>query len=216
MDKTRERIIRAATPLFAEKGLDGVTVREICRAAQVNGALVNYHFRSKEGLYRECVERVYAETHGAEMAALVDGVRDAKSWRAAVAKWIETFADALHATDGLAASAAGIYRRETVHPSAMQPYLDARFARPAREHLLRLMEMAAPTRREAWLWATSVWAQLSAPALFAPVWRASCRPKGMDEKAWAKAFADFVRDRVLDGLTFRGIVPKSNRDANMV
>lgn len=205
MDRTRERIVRAATPLFAEKGLGGVTVREICRAAKVNGALVNYHFRSKEGLYRECVERVYAETHGAEMAALVDGVRDARSWREAVSKWIETFSAAMHATEGLAAFAAGIYRREVVHPSAMQPYLDERFARPARGHLLRLVEMATSDRREAQLWATSVWAELSAPALFAPAWRASCRPKGVDEAEWAKAFAGFVRDRILKGLKFRAL-----------
>jgi len=204
MDKTRERIIRAATPLFAEKGLDGVTVREVCRKAKVNGALVNYHFRSKAGLYRECVERVYAETRGAEMAAVVDGVRDAASWRTAVTTWVETFAAALHATDGLAASAAGIYRCETVSPSAMQPYLDERFARPAREHLLRLLEMATESPREAWLWATSVWAQLSAPALFAPVWRASCRPEGVEAKEWAKAFAGFVRDRILSSLEYRG------------
>ena len=206
MDRTKEKIVRAATRLFAEKGLAGVTVREICRAARVNGALVNYHFRSKEGLYRVCVERVYAETHGADMAAVVDGVRDARSWREAVATWVDTFSAALHATKGLAAYAAGIYRRETVHPSAMQPYLDERFARPAREHLLKLMRMAVDDEREAQLWATSVWAQLSAPALFAPVWRESCRPEGVDGNEWAKAFAGFVRDRILGSLRFRRCV----------
>lgn len=205
MDRTKEKIVRAATRLFAERGLGGVTVREICRAARVNGALVNYHFRSKEGLYRVCVERVYAETHGAEMAAVVDGVRDERTWREAVSTWVSTFSAALHATDGLAAYAAGIYRRETVHPSAMQPYLDERFARPAREHLLRLLRMAIADEREAQLWATSVWAQLSAPALFAPVWRACCRPEGMDGAAWAKAFAGFVRDQVVGSLKFRGV-----------
>ncbi len=53
--------------------------------------------------------------------------------------------------------------------------------------------------------ATSVWAQFSAPALFAPVWLACCRPEGMDEAAWAKAFAGFVRDQVVGGLKFRGV-----------
>lgn len=204
MDRTKEKIVRAATRLFAEKGLGGVTVREICRAARVNVALVSYHFGSKEGLYRVCVERVYAETRGAEMAAVVDGVRDARTWREAVSTWVETFSEALHATDGLAAYAAGIYRRETVRPSAMQPYLEERFVKPAREHLLRLVRMAVADEREAQLWAASVWAQLSAPALFAPVWRASCRPAGEDEKGWAKAFAGFVRDRIVLGLRFRG------------
>ena len=204
MDRTREKIIRAATPLFAEKGLGGVTVREICRAAKVNGALVNYHFRNKDGLYRECCERVYAETRGAEMARLVAGVHDAASWRAAVTTWIEAFADALHATEGLVAFAAGLYRRESIEPSAMQPYLDERFARPARETLFRLMRFATADDREAHLWAQSVWMQLAAPTLFAPVWRVCHRPADVDERAWADSSTAFVIDHVLKSLAYRG------------
>ena len=55
MIKTRQRIIRAATKLFANKGLNGTSVREISRKASVNLAAINYHFQSKEQLYREIV-----------------------------------------------------------------------------------------------------------------------------------------------------------------
>ena len=35
MDETKEKILAAATRLFARRGLDGVTIREICREAGV-------------------------------------------------------------------------------------------------------------------------------------------------------------------------------------
>lgn len=45
-----------ACRLFAERGVDGVTVREIAEAAgQKNHAAVGYHFGSKEALIRELV-----------------------------------------------------------------------------------------------------------------------------------------------------------------
>ena len=51
--ETRERLFREAELLFAERGFNGVTVREICSAARANVAAVNYHFGDKLGLYRE-------------------------------------------------------------------------------------------------------------------------------------------------------------------
>jgi AcrR family transcriptional regulator len=54
-DSTRLRILEAAGQLFAGKGFDSITVREITQLAGVNVAAVNYHFRSKEDLYIEAV-----------------------------------------------------------------------------------------------------------------------------------------------------------------
>lgn len=51
-----EQLKRVARHLFAERGVDGVTVREIAEAAgQKNHAAVGYHFGSKEALIREIV-----------------------------------------------------------------------------------------------------------------------------------------------------------------
>lgn len=53
---TREHIIEAAMRLFAEKGYEATSVRDIATQAQANLALINYHFGSKEGLLKEIIE----------------------------------------------------------------------------------------------------------------------------------------------------------------
>jgi AcrR family transcriptional regulator len=55
-DDAQERLIDAAGRIFAEKGYDGATVRDICQLARVNLAAVNYYFRDKERLYIETVK----------------------------------------------------------------------------------------------------------------------------------------------------------------
>jgi len=56
-EDTRERLIAVAKMLFAEKGLDGTTVKDLADAAGVNVSLVSYHFGGKDGLYRACLEQ---------------------------------------------------------------------------------------------------------------------------------------------------------------
>ena len=55
-DDAQERLIDAAGRIFAEKGYDGATVRDICQQANANLAAINYYFRDKERLYIETVK----------------------------------------------------------------------------------------------------------------------------------------------------------------
>jgi AcrR family transcriptional regulator len=52
-NNTKGRLLDVAGRLFAAKGYRGTTVAEVCRLAKANIAAVNYHFGSKEDLYRE-------------------------------------------------------------------------------------------------------------------------------------------------------------------
>lgn len=57
-DGTRERILVAARTEFIENGLRGARMQEIADRAGVNKALLHYHFRDKESLYRAALETV--------------------------------------------------------------------------------------------------------------------------------------------------------------
>jgi AcrR family transcriptional regulator len=58
-DDTRQRLIEAAGPIFAAKGPEAASVREICDQAGANISAINYYFRSKQQLYLETVRHAY-------------------------------------------------------------------------------------------------------------------------------------------------------------
>src|SRR3954463_6901980 len=60
-DGTRERILAAALDLFSERSFDGAATREIAARAGVTQPLVNYHFSSKDELWRAAVDGLFAE-----------------------------------------------------------------------------------------------------------------------------------------------------------
>ena len=63
----RDAILDAATELFAERGLAGVSIQEIARSASTHKATVLYHFKTKEALHGavldEALGRIAAVMH---------------------------------------------------------------------------------------------------------------------------------------------------------
>jgi len=57
-ERTRARILAAAIDVFAEHGYEGAATREICGRAGVNGAALNYHFRSKQQMWLAVCDEV--------------------------------------------------------------------------------------------------------------------------------------------------------------
>jgi TetR/AcrR family transcriptional regulator len=55
----RTKLMETATQLFAHKGFNAVSIRELARTANVNSALISYYFKSKDGLYQEVMEEQF-------------------------------------------------------------------------------------------------------------------------------------------------------------
>jgi AcrR family transcriptional regulator len=69
---TRERLLNAAEELFAERGFDAVSVRDIAAAAESNIAAVNYHFGGKDRLYHGVLRRALERRRDRYVAAMQD------------------------------------------------------------------------------------------------------------------------------------------------
>src|SRR5262245_31034207 len=54
--ETRERLLDAAGAVFAERGFQDATIREICQRANANVAAIHYHIGDKEQLYAEVLQ----------------------------------------------------------------------------------------------------------------------------------------------------------------
>lgn len=61
---TKERILQSARQVFAERGFDGASTRDIAAGASVNISSLHYHWDSKERLYRAVFADIYRELVG--------------------------------------------------------------------------------------------------------------------------------------------------------
>ncbi|MGP1354468.1 MAG: TetR/AcrR family transcriptional regulator [Parasphingopyxis sp.] len=73
--RTRAKILDVALTTFAAKGFEGATLRDIAAEADVNHALIKYHFNSKDNLWKEAVRFLFERMHE-ELA--VDAKEEAK------------------------------------------------------------------------------------------------------------------------------------------
>lgn len=70
MKDSKTRLLEVALKLFAVKGLDGVSTREIAQKAQVNISAITYYFGGKAELYSAILEHIKV-TLKADAAAII-------------------------------------------------------------------------------------------------------------------------------------------------
>src|ERR671919_2756591 len=88
---TAERLIAAAETLFAARGIDGVSLREINRAAGArNASALQYHFGGRGGLLRAVLAKhhhaVEARRHAMLDAYEADGREDLRALAGALVR----------------------------------------------------------------------------------------------------------------------------------
>lgn len=55
-ENSKQKIMSAATKLFANKGFDGVSIRDICKYAKINISMISYYFGGKRELYQAILD----------------------------------------------------------------------------------------------------------------------------------------------------------------
>lgn len=143
---TRQRVIDAASALFAERGFHGTTARDIAERAGVNLAAAHYHFGSKEALYLDVLRAQFdavtaaLERRGARLAA---GARPARAvletlLRARIGAMLDVLLGpppGLHGT---------LMMREMCDPSAALPHIVSQFIEPMKRETEALIARLEP------------------------------------------------------------------------
>ena len=70
--ETKTKILDAAENLFADRGIDGVSIRSIISLAGVNLGAIHYHFGSKESLVKEVFNRRIGQVNDERLRLLDD------------------------------------------------------------------------------------------------------------------------------------------------
>jgi len=133
---TRARILAAGQKLFAEQGFKRVTIRDLCRAARVNVAAVNYHFGDKLGLYQEILQGAIDAMRGTTEAARSAG--DGLPPEERLRRYIAVFVGRL-----LAAGSAQVHRLIHREMSDPTPFLDRLIEEGVRPRLDYLAPLVA-------------------------------------------------------------------------
>jgi len=153
-DITRERIVKAAERLFAERGYDATSIRAIVAKARVNQAAINYHFDGKDGLYREVLRAALRALtdqqleHADEMKAM--------SREAAMAEFIRRQLRPLLGRDEYSRHMR-ILNWETVRPTAVFRKLLSEEAAPFMGLAVELVRRFQPEADQRTLVAAAVW-----------------------------------------------------------
>lgn len=146
LEDTKVRMLEAAGRIFAERGFRDATVRDICQAAGVNLAAVNYHFGDKERLYIESVKLAHRmRLQQVPMPVWPVGTKAAVKLH----DFIYAFLCRVLADDGQGWES-HLMMRELAHPTAACAELVREYIRPHFALLLQVIdELVAPTTSQA-------------------------------------------------------------------
>ena len=140
--ETYDRVLAAATQVFAEVGYRGATLREICRRGHANIAAVNYHFRDKAQLYAAVLDRAIGEA-GESLAQTVppSGDPPAEKLRHFVCAFLRSLLGA-----GRHVQLLRLCAHEMVEPTPLLAMVMEKAAAPMTEHLERHRRRVARRR----------------------------------------------------------------------
>lgn len=131
----RDRLLREARRIFAAKGFDKASTREIAAAAEANIGLIAYYFGDKQGLYRQVLAQPITEVMRAMPAA--DASMPLRPW---LESFYAAFLRPLYVADSDLADSTRIFCREMISPSPLYAEICAEHIAP--QHLALVVMLA--------------------------------------------------------------------------
>ena len=204
-DQTRDRILRAAAEIFADRGFHETSVRAICEKAGTNVAAVNYYFRSKEQLYIE-VFRMLFEGFRKPLLAIPDKVCDAASWREALREWVSYTIRISTDDKPPALWITQLIARERMDPTSAMPILYEQFFEPLRMAVERIVRMGMPqdaAESEVRIVSMSLMSQCTVFHNRKPPWDKLMYPSGVSRDVWIEQMSEFIAGSIISRFSFR-------------
>lgn len=126
----KAKILDAAGDVFGRMGYKAATIREICRAAGVNVAAINYHFGGKKELYRTVATELLTRTFG--QYAIDEGIDGQSGSEARLQAFVRGMLLRLLSPDGLSGypGKGQLVARELADPSTFLNDMVDEFVRP--------------------------------------------------------------------------------------
>jgi AcrR family transcriptional regulator len=113
-EQSRERLLRAGLSLFAQKGFEKTSTREIAEAAHTNIAAISYYFGDKAGLYRA----VFFESQGSPAEGTIRHAWADLPLADALQELYATFLEPLRQGD-MARQCMKLHAREMIEPTGL-------------------------------------------------------------------------------------------------
>lgn len=204
-DQTRDRILRAASEIFADRGFRGTSIRAICEKAGTNVAAVNYHFQSKEKLYIEVFRSLF-EGFRKPMLSIPDQVHDAASWQKALREWVEYALRISTNDDPPDVWVTRLIAHERTDPTTAMPILYRQFFEPLKMAIERIVRMGLPrggTDEDVHMVMISLMSQCTVYHQRRSPWSKLIIPPHVDRAAWVARTAKFVVEGITCRFSFR-------------
>lgn len=182
--------------LFAERGFDSVTVRDIAAASGVSVGLINHHFGSKDGL-REAVDVYFiGQFEDAITGVAPQQIKTAEDYATIIDQWIER-----HEADW--PTIVAYFRRALLEESEWGYTLFQRFYGFVQNSVTRMDvdgQIAPDVDR---LWLPFLWMYMEIGTMvFDPYIKRALGKSGYDRELWRR------RHRAYMSLIRRGVAPK--------
>jgi len=194
-DPVRAKLIAAAGEVFAERGFQMATVREICGRAGANVAAINYYFRDKLCLYTEVLSASILDNQG---EAMRQALARAKTPEDALRKFIEGMLSRMHG-EGRPAWNIRIMAHEMAQPTPALAHVIDEVIRPRYNQLRKIIGQIldlSPDHETTRLCAHSIIGQLihyiHGRPVIAVLWPDLQLAKPKDRQLVANHIADFT------------------------